>query len=189
MKFRSWFLMFVICAASCSDDVEIGENTRLPTAIGGASGVSGSAGSGGSLECVERKCKNQLLLCGDCIDNDLDGLIDAADDECLGPCDNTEDSYYGGLPGQNNTQCRQDCYFDEDSGSGNDGCYWSHRCDELSIEPSYPPSADSRCAYDANEMVPGSPASCAELVSTQSESCRASLCAAHSERLRLLRLL
>ena len=135
MKFRSWFLMFVICAASCSDDVEIGENSRLPAAIGGASGVAGAAGSGGSLDCVERKCKNQLLLCGDCKDNDFDGLIDAADDECLGPCDNTEDSYNGDIPGQTNTQCRLDCYFDNDSGSGNDGCYWSHRCDELSIEP------------------------------------------------------
>jgi hypothetical protein len=69
-------------------------------------------------------------------------------------------------------QCRQDCYFDNDAGFGNDGCYWSHRCDELSVGPDYPPSADSRCAYDDGETIPGSSASCAELLASQSESCR-----------------
>jgi hypothetical protein len=97
-------------------------------------------------------------------------LIDAADSECLGACDNTEDSFYGGDRG-NNSPCRLDCYFDTDSGSGNDGCFWSHRCDPRSTMPDYPPSGDLRCAYDVGEIVPGSLASCDELLATQSQAC------------------
>jgi hypothetical protein len=32
-----------------------------------------------------------------------------------------------------------DCYFDSDSGHGNDECYWDHRCDPISIAPNYYP--------------------------------------------------
>jgi hypothetical protein len=55
-----------------------------------------------------------------------------------------------------------DCYFDGDSGTGNDECYWSHSCDPL---------APSECTYDANASVPGSPDSCAELFAEQSQDC------------------
>jgi hypothetical protein len=178
MKSRSFSLALLVGAvvgsAACSDDVEIGENSQLPAATGGSAGSGGAVGSGGSsgsLQCIQRNCGSRLLACGDCDDNDKDGLIDAADSECLGACDDTEDSFNGGMVG-NNTPCRLDCYFDSDSGSGNDGCYWSHRCDSLSLAPDFPPSADSRCAYDAGEMIPGAPASCDDLESSQSEMCR-----------------
>ena len=185
MKTRSWCLALLAAAvagsAACSDDVEIGENNRLPASTGGtggSGGVLGSGGSAGSLACVRRKCgtdpQTEMPIfydCGDCEDDDGDSLIDAADSECLGPCDNTEDSFFGGLPG-NNSPCRLDCYFDSDSGSGNDGCYWSHSCDERSMGPDYPPSGDARCVYNPGEIVPGSSASCADLLSSQSQTCR-----------------
>ena len=171
MEVRALLLAFLVCAPACSDDVEVGANSRLPSASGGAGGEAGSAGSGGSLECTPTMCKNRVFLCGNCLDDDQDGSIDAADAECLGPCDDTEDSFNSGIP--SNNQCRQDCYFDNDSGSGNDGCYWSHRCDSRSVAPDYPPSADPGCAYDAAETVPGTSLSCAELLASQSESCRA----------------
>lgn len=152
------------CAPSCSDEVEMGSNQ-----IGGASGGAADSGVPGSCEIAT--CQGHIYQCGDCLDNDGDGLSDAQDPECLGPCDNTEDSYYGGIPGQNNAPCRQDCYFDQDTGTGNDQCYWSHNCDPLSVPPLHSPSGDSKCAYDENVAIPGTDQTCAELEQAQTAAC------------------
>lgn len=173
----------------CSEHVEIGRD--LPIANGGASlagaggsatggllltsgaaGLSGSTGGSSTTHvCKKATCQGMTYLCGDCIDNDGDGLIDSDDPECTGPCDNTEDSYFGGIPGQNNAPCRQDCYFDRDTGSGNDQCFWSQDCDPLSVGPAYPPSGDAHCSYKPDMAVPGSGATCTELAATQSATC------------------
>src|SRR5688572_18196242 len=125
MKTRSWCLALlaaaIACSPACSDDVEIGENSRFPAVTGGSTGSGGAfgtGGSGGSLACIPRYCKSRLLGCGDCEDNDLDGLIDAADPECLGSCDDRENSFFGGIPVDDpgTDTCRLDCYFDYDSG-------------------------------------------------------------------------
>ncbi len=116
-------------------------------------------------------CQTHLYLCGDCLDNDEDGLTDSADPDCLGPCDNTEDSYYGGIPGQNNAPCKMDCYFDQDTGPGNDKCYWNHGCDEISAPPDYWPSGDPLCEYDERTNLPGTGMSCAEAFEDQSDTC------------------
>ncbi len=137
------------------------------TANGGTT-TGGTAGSGG---CVVRTCQGKVYECGDCIDNDGDGDTDSADTQCLGPCDNTEGSYYGGIPGQNNSPCRMDCYFDQDTGPGNDQCYWNHRCDKLAVAPDYPPSDNSMCAYDEGANTPGTPKSCEQLRTDQSMAC------------------
>ena len=115
-------------------------------------------------------CKDYSYQCGDCFDNDGDGFVDALDSECLVA------TTHRGLfsrrnPGQNDSQCRQDCYFDEDHGAGNYDCYWSHRCDRLSMAPAYPPSGDERCAFEPMMAVPGSALACAELEVSQSERC------------------
>jgi hypothetical protein len=179
MFLRRWVLVAALGAVACSDEVEVGRNLGL-TGSGGSAGSAGSGGAsaeggtadgGGTSGCLPVTCEGQSFKCGDCRDNDEDGLVDSADPECLGPCDDTEDSFYGGIPG-NSTPCRQDCYFDNDSGSGNDDCYWSHRCDPLSVAPDFPPSWDARCEYDANAMIPGSPGTCAELSTAQSERCQ-----------------
>ena len=151
-----------------------------PGASGGfvTGGASGSGNVGGSLAmhaCQKTSCQGKTYTCGDCIDNDGDGLTDSDDPECTGPCDNTEDSYFGGIPGGNNAPCREDCYFDQDTGSGNDQCYWSQDCDLLSVAPAYPPSGDARCSYKPDTVVPGSGATCAELTAAQSPKC-ASYC-------------
>ena len=167
--------MFVL--GSCTDEVEVGANNPLTVAPGGAagsaadSGTSAAGGSAGSPTCMQTSCQNQKYQCGDCIDNDADGVVDAFDTDCLGPCDNTEDSFYGGIPGQNNTPCRQDCYFDQDTGGGNDDCAWSHRCDARSLAPDYPPSGDTRCGYDPTAPISGTQASCSELAGAQSARC------------------
>ncbi len=81
--------------------------------------------------CHVTACSGHVYQCGDCLDNDSDGLIDAKDPDCLGPCDNNETGYNTEIPGGNSAPCRQDCYFDQDTGGGNDECEWDHRCDSL----------------------------------------------------------
>ena len=130
---------------------------------------SAAQGGCGSF-CTVSACQGKVYACGDCLDNDGDCAVDAADTQCLGPCDNTEDSFFGGIPGQNNSPCKSDCYFDQDTGSGNDDCYWSHKCDPLEVGPSYPPEG-SQCAYNPNANIPGYPGSCSSAFATQSMTC------------------
>ena len=114
--------------------------------------------------CVVATCNGQVFECGDCIDNDGDCKVDAADPNCWGPCDDNEGGWDGQIPGQQNqSPClAMDCYFDFDSGSGNDGCHWSHACDPL--EP-------SSCSYNENHNIPGTNRSCGELMDEQSMQC------------------
>jgi hypothetical protein len=78
--------------------------------------------------------------CGDLVDNDGDGFLDLFDPECTGPCDDDESSFSTGLPGDN-MDCKQDCFFDGNSGQGDDGCIWDLRCDPAN------PGANIGCAY------------------------------------------
>jgi hypothetical protein len=123
--------------------------------------------SGGEPSCNVAECMGKVYACGDCIDNDDDGLIDGEEPECWGPCDNNESGFKGNIPGQSHAPCTSmDCYFDGDSGSGNDGCTWSHACD-----PSQPnPSA---CEYDASTNIPGSGMTCEQAQQDQDAACEA----------------
>jgi hypothetical protein len=85
-------------------------------------------------------CVPGSTQCTNCVDDDNDGLIDWLDPECTGPLDNDEDSFATGIPGDNVDPCKQDCWFDGNSGSGNDGCTFNSRCLEGSKEP--------KCPYD-----------------------------------------
>jgi len=138
----------------------------------GGAGGSGMGGAGGGMF-LPIACQNQVYLCGDALDNDGDNLVDYQDPDCLGPCDNTEDSFYGGIPGQAGPACIVDCYFDSNSGAGNDECYWNHACDPNSVAPSYYPEPENgaQCAYNPNANTPGTPKSCAELDATQKQVC------------------
>jgi len=160
-------------AGSCAENFEVGRDR--PSVGAGAAGASANTGGGGTSSmvrpCQPRACQGKIYQCGDCVDNDGDQREDSNDPDCTGPCDNTEDSYYGGIPGQNNAPCRQDCYFDQDTGSGNDQCYWSHECDPLSLAPDYPPSGDPQCTYQPDAKVPGSNSTCDGLSATQASAC------------------
>lgn len=103
-------------------------------------------GQGGTVICYQITCNGKLLECADCEDNDGDGLIDAADLECLGPCDNTEGPVLApGVGGETGEQCKpRDCFFDFGNGPGNDDCYWAYFCDPL--EPK------EGCEYDESEL-------------------------------------
>jgi hypothetical protein len=60
--------------------------------------------------------------CSNCIDDDGDMRIDGFDPQCTGPIDNDEATFATGIPGDNKDAVMQDCFFDGDSGAGNDGC-------------------------------------------------------------------
>ncbi len=78
--------------------------------------------------------------CTNCVDDDGDGLVDWLDPECTGPLDRDEGSFATGIPGDNIDPCKQDCWFDGNSGSGDDGCTWDGKC--------LPGSTDKKCPYD-----------------------------------------
>ncbi len=141
-----------------------GAGTGGSSGTGGTGGAGGSAGTGGTGggACVPVMCQNQVYACADCLDNDNDGKIDANDPDCLGPCHNAEDTFYGSIPGQAGADCKTDCYFDNDSGSGNDDCYWDHGCDMLEPEA---------CNYDPNTNTSGTPLTCSQLNAQQSNTC------------------
>ncbi len=132
-------------ACDCGDDDPTGGG-------GGGGGDVGDGGTGGSgpiivpdggtvvipgvdggdpTVCQITICpgESEPFACGDCVDNDDDGLVDTGrDPDCLGPCHNNEAGYNIGLTGQPETQCRVDCYYDSESGRG---CDWSWQCDPL----------------------------------------------------------
>ena len=93
------------------------------------------------LGCKPIDCGGKIYECGDCLDNDDDGLVDFADPECISPCDDKEATFATGLPGDNMDACNQDCFFDGNSGSGDDKCVWNLKCDMNN------PGGDD-CPYD-----------------------------------------
>jgi hypothetical protein len=103
---------------------------------GGAAGRGGSGGGGGVAG-----CNPGPSACTDCLDNDVDGLVDAQDDDCTGAIDNDEGSFSNAIPGDNLDPCVKDCYFDGNSGAGDDDCRWKLQCDSTS------PGAPT-CPYD-----------------------------------------
>ena len=104
---------------------------------GGAAGAAGTTGAGGAAGAggagaTPISCPNAAPQCNDGMDNDGDGKIDSLDPECVGPCDNDEGTFATGIPGDNMDACKQDCFFDGNSGMGDDGCEWNLKCDPAS---------------------------------------------------------
>lgn len=181
-------LLLLLPFAACLDRVEIGANPLVSSGAagetggsgtlggtagmpGGAAGVSatgGSAGVAGSAACQRTACRNTVYACGNCEDDDGDGLVDSQDPECLGPCDDVESSFFGGVT--RGSGCRLDCYFDRNSGGGNDRCSWNHSCDPLSLAPDFPPSGDAACRYEPTTTLGDQ--TCDEARENMSATCR-----------------
>jgi hypothetical protein len=119
--------------------------------------------------CTVALCQGHIYQCGDCITTTATAT--SIPRQLLhGVCSNNETGFKGNIPGQNNSPCRMDCYFDQDTGTGNDDCYWNHKCDPYSVAPNYPPEG-SQCAYDPSAKTPGTNQSCDQLAVGQSQMC------------------
>ena len=193
-------LFAVVVAVGCSDTTTGGNTTgttessgsSMSSNVGGAGGTgtaggagtaggtTGTAGGGGAGAWGPDgggfgpvQCLNQTYLCGNGIDDDGDGLIDWQDPECLGPCDNSETGLNVDIPGGAGPKCNVDCFWDSNSGSGNDECYWNHACDPLSTAPNFYPEwwNGVACQYNPNANTPGTNLSCAELLNNQPATC------------------
>ncbi len=103
------------CAGFCNSDTGLCEGA----ATGGPFDMNGS----GQVLCGSEPCQ-----CDNGMDDDGDGLIDGQDPECTGPYDNDEGSFATGIPGDNKDPKWQDCFFDGNSGAGDDGCRYHTDC-------------------------------------------------------------
>jgi hypothetical protein len=142
--------MFLLLMPGCGNTVN-----ALADGGGASGGSSGTAGAGGG------KIPIGQTQCSDGIDNDGDGKIDYNDPECVGPLDNDEGTFATGIPGDNIDLCKQDCFFDGNSGMGDDGCLWQLKCDPLTTNAS--------CPYD--QAYATQHASECSLSSSQSQTC------------------
>src|SRR3954468_13098559 len=112
----TWYRLCFVCAmlAACGHHMPGAGDTD-----GGAVG-----GGDGSIDApmFSGMCDPSGPQCSNCKDDDGDGKIDGFDLQCTGPRDNDESSFATGIPGDNKDPVEQDCFFDGDSGAGNDGC-------------------------------------------------------------------
>ena len=66
----------LLLASSCGKDVELGHDYALVAAdSGGGDRLLPDA----QVPCTITPCGGKIYACGDCIDNDADGLVDSAD--------------------------------------------------------------------------------------------------------------
>lgn len=73
-------------------------------------------------------CGTTVCACSNGMDEDHDGLYDTADPECVAAWDNDESSLATGISGDNRDDACQDCFFDGNSGAGDDGCRIASSC-------------------------------------------------------------
>lgn len=173
----------LLVAAGCERDVVLGgARAAAPDGAPGDAAPSRDSGGGGPRDgapvrpdagpapCKVTSCGARIYACGDCVDNDGDDASDMADPDCLGPCHDSEDSFYATFAGQARPLCGLDCYFDADNGIGNDSCRWDHRCDPLAVAPDFPPSGDS-CAYEPSTEL-AARTDCSAAFALQEDTCR-----------------
>lgn len=130
-------------ASAASGDGSAGGDGGLLGDASGGSQYDGNTYNGAPGECTPLVDSNgNSPKCANCIDDDGDGLVDWLDPECAGPLDNDEGTFGTGIPGDNVDACKQDCFFDGNSGAGDDRCEWNLKCDPNNT------SASSACKYD-----------------------------------------
>lgn len=161
---------FLVVASACGsngggsgddagDDTTIDADPNAPDSYG-----SGGDG-GGPGGCVENGAQ-----CNNCVDDDGDGQIDGFDIECASPLDNDEGSFATGIPGDNIDSTKQDCFFDGNSGAGDDGCdmhsccllgLTAQECSDAGFSGNYNPDTDCDISPDCIEYcAPLTPPGC-----------------------------
>jgi len=142
---------------------------RLLLALVVGSGAAVSCGTenvhlDGDRTAKPSPCTPGASQCSNCADDDGDNLVDGDDPECTGGLDDREDSFATDIPGDNSDPVKQDCFFDGNSGSGDDRCEL-HTCCSLdvpcppAIDSGFDPEADcaaqsSQCADNCAPLAP-----------------------------------
>jgi hypothetical protein len=117
------------------DGLPIGGDGTAPSG-GTLNGTGGtSSNTGGTTNTFGGVNAIGDTQCSDGKDNDGDGVIDGFDPECTGPWDNDEGTFATGIPGDNVDPKWQDCFFDGNSGAGDDGCRYNTGCLTGDLEP------------------------------------------------------
>jgi hypothetical protein len=144
VRLGAWIgLLGVLLACSGDDDSGSSGTAGEGGGSGSSSGSSGSgsSGNGGSTTTggggigpgtdgtnVLALCDTGACACEDGVDNDSDGELDGFDTECTGPNDDDEGTFATGIPGDNQDPHWQDCFFDGNSGAGDDMCRYHTDC-------------------------------------------------------------
>lgn len=95
-------------------------------------------------EAGEALCGSSPCACNNGLDDDGDGKADGFDEECTGALDDDEGTFATGIPGDNSDAKWQDCFFDGNSGAGDDHCRYHADC--LTGDK---PASDPDCAISA----------------------------------------
>jgi hypothetical protein len=103
-------------------------------------------------------CGNAPCECNNGVDDDGDGNADGADIECTGALDDEEKSFGTGIPGDNKDPKWQDCFFDGNSGHGDDRCRYPTTCLTGELSQDDPACAITQACLD--ECFPSTPAGC-----------------------------
>jgi hypothetical protein len=118
------------------EDLSVGGGRDGGGGQDGAAGADG-AGAGDSIlptidaavfDAVPRDACG-TVACANCLDDDVDGRVDYDDPECTSPLDGNEGTFATDIPGDNIDACTTDCFFDGNSGSGDDMCQVDRTCD------------------------------------------------------------
>lgn len=111
-------LLLAGCGSGSGDgDAGIDEGSCEPNCVNFSDADPNAADAGPNTGCDPNGPQ-----CNNCIDDDLDGFIDGDDPHCISPLDDNEFGFATGIPGDNQAKFRQDCFFDGNTGSGDDGC-------------------------------------------------------------------
>ena len=156
-------------ATASGDTADSTSDTVSDTATVDSETATDTGTSGGTDPhiCIPVPCAGKTYACADCIDNDSDSLVDAADPDCLGPCDNNESGFNIDIDGSAPGNCGMDCYFDDNNGNGDDECLWDFRCDtdDQHYKENNP---DAVCSYEPNAVHEG----CETLLQEQTTVCK-----------------
>lgn len=104
------------------------------------------------------RCGQAACQCNNGIDDDGDGSIDGFDVECTGALDDEEQSFGTGIPGDNKDPKWQDCFFDGNSGAGDDRCRYPTGCLTGELAQGDPACVTSQACRD--RCLPRTPAGC-----------------------------
>jgi hypothetical protein len=158
--------LLTLVACSSSDELPFDEVNTLAgqEALGGSSGAGGStpadADDDGAPDPVQLPrsvtltpegallCGNSPCQCSNGLDDDGDGTVDGFDVECTGGIDDDEGTFATGIPGDNRDPKWQDCFFDGNSGAGDDRCRYPTECLTGEIAADDPECAVTQACLD-----------------------------------------